>query len=128
MAQGTLKKLGNKKKAPSGGSQKKTAVKAKTNKRKGGYKIENAHVATTKAINKKNERIIAAKATTAGSQFYLKDIATKGKNESQRQTAVRDKKQLSKTNQKISSRLKDQIQKLKSTSSNGMKNNNKKKK
>ena len=119
MAQGgNLKKLGNNKRKPSGGSQRRKAVKAKTNKRKGGYKVDNNNVrsiVTTKAINKKNERIIAAKATTAGTQFFLKDIATKGKNESQRQTAARDKKQSAKTNQKVSSRLKDQIQKLKSS-------------
>jgi hypothetical protein len=128
MAQGSTKltKNGGKKSA-SGGAQRRKAVKAKTNKRKGGYKIESAHVTTTKAINKKNERIIAAKACTAGTQFFLKDIATKGRVESERQVSVRNKKQASKANQKASSRLKDQIQKLKSSSTSAAGGNSKKK-
>lgn len=35
-------------------------------------------IAATKAINKKNERIIAAKACVGGTHFFLKDIVEKG--------------------------------------------------
>mmetsp|Transcript_4521 Transcript_4521/g.7047 ORF Transcript_4521/g.7047 Transcript_4521/m.7047 type:complete len:121 (-) Transcript_4521:234-596(-) len=119
MAQGSGKLKNNnnsiKSKKKSGGAQKRKAIKAtKYAKRKGSGKIENNKgiVAATKAINKKNERIIAAKACTAGTNFFLKDIAEKGKNESQRQTAVRDKKQQKQKSNNISDRLKDQIKKL----------------
>jgi hypothetical protein len=82
MAQGSLNKLKNSKiRKPSGGAQKRKAVKAtKYAKRKGSASIENNKgiVAATKAINRKNERIVAAKACTAGSNFFLKDIAEKG--------------------------------------------------
>lgn len=110
MAQGNHK-LGKKKK--SGGAQKRKAGNASKHKRKGGNKIENnkAKIATTKAINRKNERIVAAKALNGGTNFFLKDISERGKNESKRQLATRDKKQNKPS--KLTDRLKQTISKLK---------------
>ena len=78
MAQGNHK-LG--KSVKSAGSQKHKTVKAGTRKAKGGSFIErNRSIAdASKAINKKNERMIAGKASNAGANFFLKDISTKGK-------------------------------------------------
>ena len=77
MAQGNHK-LGKAKR--SGGSQKRKTVKSVKKKRKGSTTIETNRsiVATTKAINSKNERIVAAKACNAGTNFFLKDISDKG--------------------------------------------------
>jgi hypothetical protein len=77
MAQGNHK-LGKPKK--SSGSQKRSLVKAVTKKAKGGNKLENDQctVSISKAINKKNERLTAAKAQVAGSNFFLNDISKKG--------------------------------------------------
>ena len=78
MVQGSHK-LGKSRK--SGGSQKRKSVKTVKKTKKGNAKVERnkAIIATTKAINRKNERIIAAKAMNAGTSFSLKDISTKGK-------------------------------------------------
>jgi hypothetical protein len=78
MAQGNHN-LGKSKK--SGGAQKKKGGKALKHKmRKGSAKIVDSKVqiATSKAINRKNERVVAAKAMNGGSHFYLKDIAERG--------------------------------------------------
>lgn len=136
MAQGNHK-LGKAKK--SRGSQKKKGGKAVKHKRKGSSAIDHnkADIATSKAINKKNERLVAAKALNSGTNFFLKDIAERGeyeniniecltaakftnsmkliliragKSEGQRQTAVRDKKQSKPT--KISERLNVRLNKL----------------
>jgi hypothetical protein len=115
MAQGNHSKaLGKAKKKASGGAKKRKTVNAKKHsKKKGSVAIENnaGIVAATKAINRKNERIIAAKATNSGTRFCLNDIKTKGKQESQRLAALRDKKQSSTSS--VSARLKEQIKKLK---------------
>ncbi|CAJ1938222.1 unnamed protein product [Cylindrotheca closterium] len=109
MAQGNHK-LGKSKKSP--GSQKKKGGKAVKHKRKGSTKIENnkADIVTSKAINRKNERLVAAKAMNSGTNFFLKDIAERGKSEGQRQNAARDKKQSKPT--KLSERLNVRLQKL----------------
>jgi hypothetical protein len=86
MAQGNHKlgKAGGRggapKRAKSAGAKKRQTTKSKKMTRKGSAAIERNQgiVAATKAINRKNERIIAAKACTAGTNFYLKDIAEKG--------------------------------------------------
>ncbi len=85
MVQGGHGKLGkagtgrvNKKSA---GGQRRKAVKAVKSTRKGSSKVETNNpgiMAATRAINKKNERIIAAKATSGGAHFHLRDIAEKG--------------------------------------------------
>ena len=81
MAQGSgkLGKAGGRKK--SGGSQRRKTVKVAKKQNKGSSKVERkdkAIVAATKQINRKNERIIAAKATNAHTKFYLKDLTQKG--------------------------------------------------
>jgi hypothetical protein len=78
MAQGNHN-LGKSKK--SGGAQKKQGVKVKKYKqRKGSAKIIDSKVdiAVSKSINRKNERIVAAKAMNGGTNFFLKDIAERG--------------------------------------------------
>ena len=78
MAQGNHK-LAKPKKVASG-KQRKVVKVSKTTK-KGNAKVERNKgiLAATKIINKKNERLIAAKALNAGTNFSLTDIATKGK-------------------------------------------------
>lgn len=81
MAQGNGKfgKTGSRKK--SAGSQRRKTVKVAKKRNKGSSKVETkdkAIVAATKQINRKNERIIAAKATNAHTKFYLKDLTEKG--------------------------------------------------
>ena len=135
MAQGNHK-LGKAKK--SGGSQKRKTVKNTKKTKKGNTKVERNKgiIAATKAINRKNERIIAAKAMNAGTSFSLTDISEKGKmrsstdiellrryllvfltaalptgkNESKRQVADRDKKQNKPT--KLTQRLQVRLNKL----------------
>ena len=133
MAQGNHK-LGKAKK--SRGAQRRKASKSIKKTRKGNARTERnkAIIETTKAINRKNERLIAAKAMNAGTSFSLTDISEKGKwlhifskpnldswtdllvlaptgkNESKRQTSARDKKQNKAT--KLSDRLQVQINKL----------------
>ena len=81
MAQGggKLGKTGARKK--SAGSQRRKNVRVAKKKNKGSSKVETkdkAIVAATKQINRKNERIIAAKATNAHTKFYLSDLTQKG--------------------------------------------------
>jgi hypothetical protein len=68
-----------------------------------------ADLDTTRDINKKNEVLVAAKAVSVGTKFFLNDINSKGKTEINKQNRQRSKKQI-KT--KLSNRLKDQLQKL----------------
>jgi hypothetical protein len=76
MAQGNHKL---KAKTSSATSQRKT-VKTVRRTKKGNAKVERNKgvLAASKAINKKNERLIASKALNAGTQFSLTDIAEKG--------------------------------------------------
>ena len=78
MAQGNHK-LGKAKQSV--GAQKRKAVKTVKHKAKKGNATvvtDKRVVETTKAINRKNERLVAAKASTSGTHFFLKDIAEKG--------------------------------------------------
>lgn len=111
MAQGSIK-LGTKHK--SAGAQKRKAIKAKTQLKKGRKqyaqkegKVESQRdeAETTKAINRKNEALVAAKAVNAGAKFFLGDIAEKGKKEVHRQNKERHKKET-----KSSSRVRDRLQ------------------
>eukprot|EP00934_Nitzschia_sp_Nitz4_P004983 Nitzschia sp. Nitz4//scaffold9_size221794//194557//194992//NITZ4_001380-RA/size221794-processed-gene-0.291-mRNA-1//1//CDS//3329561103//4973//frame0 len=97
----------------SSGSQKRKAVKNIKKTKKGHTKIDRTKDSqeTSKAINRKNERIIAAKALSSGTTLTLSDIATRGKDESQRQLAARDKKQNKPT--KLTQRLQVRLNKLK---------------
>lgn len=66
--------------------------------------------AVTKSINKKNERLIAAKAISSGAHFFLKDVAEKGNNEMKKQIQQRNKKQSKQRNR--SERTLEQLKKL----------------
>jgi hypothetical protein len=122
MAQG-LAKL--QKKAKSGGAAKKQQVRKQTVMNKGkkqftakrkSFLANGHHKAehdTTKAINKRNESLVAAKALSSGtlpSQFFLKDLAVKGTQEQAEQTRKRNKKERKESNQ--TERLKKQLKKL----------------
>ena len=68
---------------------------------------------TTRAINRRNESLVAAKALTSGtlaSQFFLKDLAEKGQKEQSGQLRKRSKKESKEASQ--SDRLKKQLKKL----------------
>jgi hypothetical protein len=80
MAQGNGK-LGKSSRVKSVGSQRRLSGKTAKKKAKGSSKIERQDsgiVNATKQINRKNERLIAAKATNAHTKFYLNDLSTKG--------------------------------------------------
>lgn len=112
MAQGQVRNL-KKKSAPSKAvSRRQNKATAKKGKRTIAPKRSMSHreeASVTKAINRKNETAIAAKAIGVGTQFFLKDIAGKGKAELDKQLRQRDKKQ-KKTNQ--TARHLDSLQKL----------------
>ena len=77
MAQGNHK-LGKPKKSP--GAQKRKVFKTVKKTKKGSSSVEKNKeiLSTTKAINRKNERLVAAKALNSGTTFSLTDIAEKG--------------------------------------------------
>lgn len=117
MAQGSGK-LGKSKK--SAGGQKK-AVKSKKTLHKGRKQFSikgkkknsvavRAELDTTKAINKRNEALVAAKAVSVGTAFFLSDIKEAGQNEIKAQTKQRNKKENKAS--KVSDRLKTQLKKL----------------
>lgn len=121
MAQG-LGKLQRKQKS-GGAAKKKQARKQALNKGKKQFVtkkksvLANGHYqtdqATTKAINQRNESLVAAKAISSGaltSQFFLKDLAEKGKKEQTEQLRKRSKKESKEVNQ--TERLKKQLKKL----------------
>ena len=118
MAQGSGK-LGKANK--SAGSRKRKVVRAKSSLSKGRKnfnankgRTNNAAArqekATTKAINRKNEALIAAKAVSVGTKFFLNDIKESGTKEVNRQSRNRSKKENKAT--KVSDRLKAQLRKL----------------
>jgi hypothetical protein len=115
MAQGSGAKM--QKKAKSAAAAKKKVVRTKTVTK--GWKefkhkriAEKAEeIATTKAINRKNEAGVAAKAVAVGTQFFLQDIASSGKTEMGKKLKERNKKQ-GKTTAGASERLKVQLRKL----------------
>lgn len=127
MAQGSsTKSLGKARK--SAGSQRRKTVRAKSSLSKGrkhyNTKVQRKVAAqrdetdTTKAINRKNESLIAAKAVRVGTKFFLGDISSKGKKEVEKQNRERLKKQ---NNSKTSDRLKAQLKKLESKAAAGKK-------
>jgi hypothetical protein len=117
MAQG----LGKLKKTP-GAQKRKTAAHKKkkqatiTKGRKHynpkGRKAEQQRpqVAISKAINRKNEALISAKAVSDGTKFALRDVSELGKTELQAQQKARTKKEDKAT--RLTDRLKDQLKKL----------------
>ena len=103
-SKGALKRKNHKTKSLSKGRKSFNARGAKT----GAFRDEKE---TTKTINKKNESIVAAKAVSVGTRFFLTDVAEKGTNQMNAELKQRNKKQDKST--KLSDRLKDQLQKLK---------------
>jgi hypothetical protein len=109
---GAAKKSNGGVRAKSRSAKKNATVKGKLKiTRKGNNTNQHAKddVDTTRTINKKNEVLVAAKAVSVGTKFFLNDIQAKGKTEVSKQLRQRSKKQV-KT--KLSNRLKDQLQKL----------------
>jgi hypothetical protein len=121
MAQG-MKKMsggGGRAVAKSKGSQKHKVVKAKSAgvakgklQKKPKRNVESSKIEheTTKAINRKNERLVAAKAVSVGTKFFMSDVAAKGENHVKKEAAQRNKRQLK---SKTTSRIEKQIQELK---------------
>lgn len=115
MAQGTAAKLAKKKK--SAGAQKRKTVRKKTVakgprecKQQRSSVAAHEKAATTKAINRKNEAAIAAKAVAVGTKFFLGDVSAKGEKEMQKQLREREKKQSKGGG--AADRLKSQLRKL----------------
>jgi hypothetical protein len=112
MVQGGKQAL--KRKPLSGGAQKKKSVVkvdkgkmqivAKKTKKRNRDEEE-----TTKAINRKNERIVSSRAVLAGSKFFLSDIGDSGKLELEQQRKKREKKEGQK---RMEVRMKDQLKKI----------------
>ncbi len=100
-----------KKKQVSGGAQKKKSV-AKVEKGRmqiAAKKKNKQEEGMTKAINRKNERILSSKAVSAGSKFFLSDIGDSGRQELEQQRMQREKKEGQK---RMEVRMKDQLKKL----------------
>jgi hypothetical protein len=112
MVQGGKQAL--KRKQLSGGAQKKKSV-AKVDKgrmqivAKKTKKRNKDEEETTKAINRKNERIVSSRAVLAGSKFFLSDIGDSGKLELEQQRIKREKKEGQK---RMEVRMKDQLKKI----------------
>jgi len=119
MAQG-LGRLAKKKASRSKGAAKKHQKTTATIRRKG-----NKHVAprrararmgaseatsVTKAINSKNESMIAAKAVGSGTNFFLKDLSEKGEKIRKKQLQERDKKHLKQQRRTTTGRLEKQLE------------------
>jgi hypothetical protein len=119
MAQG-MGKLSKSTKSKSDGATKKKVVRTKTvTKGRKSFKTKSLdatvidNVATTKAINRKNEIGVAAKAVSVGTKFFLQDVADSGKQAHTKQIQIRDKKQLkSSSTASSANRLKSQLRKL----------------
>eukprot|EP00522_Entomoneis_paludosa_P006330 CAMPEP_0172448540 /NCGR_PEP_ID=MMETSP1065-20121228/7544_1 /TAXON_ID=265537 /ORGANISM="Amphiprora paludosa, Strain CCMP125" /LENGTH=120 /DNA_ID=CAMNT_0013200081 /DNA_START=75 /DNA_END=437 /DNA_ORIENTATION=+ len=119
MAQGSAK-LG--KAIKSKGAQKRKAVRKKTlNKGRKQFQAKGAKAANlrhkievdaTKEINKRNESVIAAKAVSSGTNFFLKTLSEKGSKEAKKQLSERNKKQEKQKSSKQSGRLEDQLKKI----------------
>ena len=118
MAQG-MGKLSGKRRASSGGAQKRKVAKKRALKKgrkschvKGRKNNLAAKVDsdTTKAINRKNEALVAAKAVSVGTKFFLKDIKETGVKEVKKQLNDRNRKEKKAT--KVSDRLKVQLKKI----------------
>jgi len=113
MAQGN-RKLGKPKKS-AGASKRKTVSKKKLGKgpkqfAAKGRKKQKQEEETTKAINRKNEALLSAKALGSGGTFFLSDIQEVGKKEINKQVKARNKKQANA--QKLTDRLQEQLKKL----------------
>ena len=97
------RKAGSNKKATKG----RKAYSAKARKTFGAK----ADDSTTKAINAKNEAMLSGRAVSAGSSFFLNELKEMGKSAIDDQNRDRTKLETKKSN-KLTNRLKDQLQKL----------------
>mmetsp|Transcript_27033 Transcript_27033/g.63315 ORF Transcript_27033/g.63315 Transcript_27033/m.63315 type:complete len:119 (+) Transcript_27033:109-465(+) len=118
MAQGSGKLAKAKK---SKGAQKRQAVRKKTpGKGRKHYKAKRVHQNvqaeedTTKAINQRNESIVAAKAVSSGTNFFMKNLSEKGNKEMNKQLRHRDKRQDKQKSSKLTDRLEDRLKKIES--------------
>mmetsp|Transcript_27648 Transcript_27648/g.32721 ORF Transcript_27648/g.32721 Transcript_27648/m.32721 type:complete len:122 (+) Transcript_27648:205-570(+) len=115
MAQGLGKTPKKNKSAASSAklSKRKLAKGRMTFATKGRNKVALArqNVATSRAICKKNEKIISAKAITAGNTFFLNDIKEQGKKEKLRFKRNQTREEKKGVND-LGRRLKDQLKKL----------------
>jgi len=105
MPQGLGKLAGRKNKIP----RKKKQVLKKGRKQFKSKKGLDDQIAVTKAINRKNEAVVAAKAVSVGTTFVLTDLAARGEDRKRRQVKERDKKQ---QGSKITERLQAQLRKM----------------
>mmetsp|Transcript_5600 Transcript_5600/g.7969 ORF Transcript_5600/g.7969 Transcript_5600/m.7969 type:complete len:121 (-) Transcript_5600:256-618(-) len=115
MAQGGAK-LGKAKKS-AGSQRRKQVVKKTVGKGRKAYKakgrkgaVEREKNETSKAINRKNEALVCARAVGSGDRFFLKDIRETGKKEIDQQNKERYRKE--NKSAKVTDRLKDQLKKL----------------
>ena len=118
MAQGSklVKRPSGKK--VSGGAQKRKAVrnkmagKGRKHHAPKGRKAVSSRpdMDTTKAINRKNEALISARAVGDGTRFFLSDVKEAGKKELKTQLQTRDKKEDKAT--KFSDRVKKELTKM----------------
>jgi hypothetical protein len=114
MAQGGLKLKSNKSaKSSKPSHQKKSLSKGRKAFSAKGRKatLAKQEAETSKAINRKNEATVAARAVGAGGKFYLTDIKEAGQKEIQKKNEALRKKE-SKSS-KMSERVQEQINKLK---------------
>lgn len=114
MAQG-LSKTGPKKKKSAASSHKRTVKKLakgrKTFQAKGRkVSLSNQEAATSRAICKKNEKLISAKAVSAGNTFFLNDIKEAGKKEVKRLKRNQERGEMGGND--LGKRLKGQLRKL----------------
>jgi peptidase E len=116
MAQGNMKskkpKVAQKSTASIKKKEQKNLTKGRKNIQAKGKKgiILNQIAETSKAINKKNESYVAAKAVSAGNTFFLNDVKEKGLKEIEKGNKAR--RQGDKKSNNLSHRLKDQLKKL----------------
>ncbi len=119
MAQG-IGKLSKSSKSKSGGATKKKVVRTKTvTKGRKDFKPKNINASvidkleTTKAINRKNEIGVAAKAVSVGTKFFMQDVTQSGQQAHKKQIQIRDKKQMKSSSMaSTSNRLKEKLRKL----------------
>jgi hypothetical protein len=117
MVQGSAK-LSKKTKSAAAAKKKVSRTKTVTKGRKE-FKLKSStrtekadEIATTKAINRKNEASAAAKAVSVGTQFFLTDIASTGKIEMNKKLKERNKKQSNGGIGRSTERLRDKLRKL----------------
>mmetsp|Transcript_19897 Transcript_19897/g.25624 ORF Transcript_19897/g.25624 Transcript_19897/m.25624 type:complete len:120 (+) Transcript_19897:134-493(+) len=67
---------------------------------------------TTKAINRKNESLVAAKAVKTGTNFFLTDMTERGSKQMKKEISDRNKKQNKHKASKLTDRLQDQLKKV----------------